>query len=69
MDPHSLNIATKTLIGEEFKPRVHYFLLFHQMVALLFHLKISFKSQDIQILVIYSLPFHFPDSKEQIKLK
>ena len=35
----------------------------------LFHLKSSFRSRDIQIFVIFYLPFHFPDSKGQIEVE
>ena len=36
----------------------------------LFHRKSSFRSQDVQIFVIFFLPFHtFPNSKGQIKMK
>ena len=35
----------------------------------LFHPKISFRSRDIQILVIFSLPFQFPDSKGQMEVE
>ena len=35
-----------------------------------FHLKSSFCSQDIEIFVIFYLPFlHFPDSKGQMELE
>ena len=35
----------------------------------LFHLKSFFRSRDIQIFVIFSLPFHFPGSVEQMEME
>ena len=35
----------------------------------LFHLKSSFHSRDIQFFVIFSLPFHFLDSKGQMEVE